>query len=217
MNFLSSNRKDVDFNAFQKLTSGKVIIDMNPNAALTFLYLEGSYKVNNNGDGDGDGVGDGDKTKDQPLALTDLQKRCVDSFINSNLERPESNEFRKFVIKKIMMKYPLVLESYLDKTFDSFRKTKNENCKLSSRVEELEGKSRVMKKRKREEEHSNRTRVLAVLREYDNGGDQGVSVDTCVQRLRDMSISKIRQVLELLSDDGDIFSTVNENYFKVVS
>jgi replication factor A2 len=60
---------------------------------------------------------------------------------------------------------------------------------------------------------SQKNRVLALLREHDRG-EEGVSIQLCVQMLPDMSEAEIRKAVEMLSEDGDIYSTIDENHYK---
>jgi replication factor A2 len=59
-----------------------------------------------------------------------------------------------------------------------------------------------------------RHRVLSIIQEHDNDSEEGVSVDTCIQFLQDIPPDEIRKALELLSEEGSIYSTVNESCFK---
>lgn len=61
----------------------------------------------------------------------------------------------------------------------------------------------------------NKNRVLEILQRYNNESEEGVSIDRCVQELPDMSESEIRAAAELLSEEGQVYSTINENSFKV--
>jgi len=58
-----------------------------------------------------------------------------------------------------------------------------------------------------------RERVLHFLRENDS--ETGASIDVCIQQLSDIAESDIRQAAEHLSEEGQIYSTINESYFKV--
>jgi replication factor A2 len=59
-----------------------------------------------------------------------------------------------------------------------------------------------------------RQRILALIQEHDDDSEEGVSVDTCIQFLSDIPQAEIRRTLELLSEEGSIYSTVNESCFK---
>mmetsp|Transcript_16165 Transcript_16165/g.40537 ORF Transcript_16165/g.40537 Transcript_16165/m.40537 type:complete len:270 (-) Transcript_16165:1073-1882(-) len=58
-----------------------------------------------------------------------------------------------------------------------------------------------------------RDRVLQFLRENDS--ETGASIDVCIQQLSGVAESDIRQAAEHLSEEGQIYSTINESYFKV--
>ena len=60
---------------------------------------------------------------------------------------------------------------------------------------------------------STKERVLQFLRENDS--ETGASIDACIQQLRDVAEADIRQAAEHLSEEGQIYSTINESYFKV--
>ena len=57
-------------------------------------------------------------------------------------------------------------------------------------------------------------RILALIQEHDDDSEEGVSIDTCIQFLSDIPEAEIRRTLELLSEEGSIYSTVNESCFK---
>mmetsp|Transcript_13921 Transcript_13921/g.39086 ORF Transcript_13921/g.39086 Transcript_13921/m.39086 type:complete len:273 (+) Transcript_13921:143-961(+) len=57
-------------------------------------------------------------------------------------------------------------------------------------------------------------RVLRFLRENDEG-EMGVSIDSCIEQMKDIAESDIREAAENLSEEGQIYSTINESYFKV--
>ncbi|KAG7353801.1 replication factor A [Nitzschia inconspicua] len=63
------------------------------------------------------------------------------------------------------------------------------------------------------EEDARRNRVFLVFKENDNG-EVGASVDLCVQLLPDMSEAEIRKHLESLSEEGNLYSTIDENHYK---
>jgi replication factor A2 len=63
---------------------------------------------------------------------------------------------------------------------------------------------------------SRKNRLMAVMQQHDSG-EEGVSVDTCVRLLPDMSEGDIRKLIEILSEDGSVYSTINENHFKVAA
>jgi len=56
-------------------------------------------------------------------------------------------------------------------------------------------------------------RVLQFLR--DNDSETGASIDVCIQQLHGVSETEIRQAAEYLSEEGQIYSTINESFFKV--
>ena len=56
-------------------------------------------------------------------------------------------------------------------------------------------------------------RVLKFLRENDS--ETGASIETCIQQMSDVAEADIRQAAEHLSEEGQIYSTINESFFKV--
>lgn len=56
-------------------------------------------------------------------------------------------------------------------------------------------------------------RVLQFLRENDS--ETGASIDVCIQQLKDIAEADIREAAEFLSEEGQIYSTINESFFKV--
>jgi len=56
-------------------------------------------------------------------------------------------------------------------------------------------------------------RVLQFLR--DNDSETGAPIEDCIRQLSDVAESDIRQAAEHLSEEGQIYSTINENFFKV--
>lgn len=63
------------------------------------------------------------------------------------------------------------------------------------------------------DDNSTKERVLQFLRENDS--ETGASIDVCIQQLNDIAESDIRQAAENLSEEGQIYSTINESFFKV--
>jgi len=63
------------------------------------------------------------------------------------------------------------------------------------------------------EADSTKERVLQFLRENDS--ETGASIDVCIQQLNDIAEADIRQAAENLSEEGQIYSTINESFFKV--
>lgn len=58
-----------------------------------------------------------------------------------------------------------------------------------------------------------KNRVLAIFQDHDRG-EEGASVALCVQMLTDMSEGEIRKHVEVLSEEGNIYSTIDENHYK---
>eukprot|EP00536_Pseudo-nitzschia_multiseries_P003635 jgi/Psemu1/252815/estExt_Genewise1Plus.C_570022 len=58
-------------------------------------------------------------------------------------------------------------------------------------------------------------RILQFLREHDNESEAGVSIDSCIAQMKDVAESDIREAAENLSEEGQIYSTINESFFKV--
>ena len=56
-------------------------------------------------------------------------------------------------------------------------------------------------------------RILQFLRENDS--ETGASIDACIQQLHDIPEADIRQAADHLSEEGQIYSTINESFFKV--
>jgi len=63
------------------------------------------------------------------------------------------------------------------------------------------------------DDNSTKERVLQFLR--DNDSETGASIDVCIQQLNDIAESEIRKAAENLSEEGQIYSTINESFFKV--
>lgn len=60
---------------------------------------------------------------------------------------------------------------------------------------------------------STKERVLKFLRENDS--ETGASIDVCIQQLNDIAEADIRRAANDLSEEGQIYSTINESFFKV--
>jgi len=60
---------------------------------------------------------------------------------------------------------------------------------------------------------STKERVLQFLRENDS--ETGASIDACIQQLSDIAEADIRRAADDLSEEGQIYSTINESFFKV--
>lgn len=56
-------------------------------------------------------------------------------------------------------------------------------------------------------------RVLQFLRENDS--ETGASIEACIQQLKDIAETDIRNAADNLSEEGQIYSTINESFFKV--
>jgi replication factor A2 len=64
-----------------------------------------------------------------------------------------------------------------------------------------------------DDKNSIKERVLQFLRENDS--ETGASIDVCIQQLNDIAEADIRQAADHLSEEGQIYSTINESFFKV--
>ena len=58
-------------------------------------------------------------------------------------------------------------------------------------------------------------RVLQILRDNGNDSEEGVSIVRCIEGLTDFPEADIRQAVESLSEEGVVYSTIDENFFKV--
>lgn len=58
-------------------------------------------------------------------------------------------------------------------------------------------------------------RVLQFLRQHDNDSETGVPIELCIEQMKDVSQAAIREAAEGLSEEGQIYSTINESFFKV--
>lgn len=58
-------------------------------------------------------------------------------------------------------------------------------------------------------------RVYAIMRDNDNGSEEGISIEQTIQFLPDIPQAEIRKVVSVLSEEGQIYSTVSESHFKV--
>ena len=65
------------------------------------------------------------------------------------------------------------------------------------------------------QDSSTKDRVLQFLRQHDNESETGVSIDLCIEQMKDIAEADIRVAAENLSEEGQIYSTINESYFKV--
>jgi replication factor A2 len=63
---------------------------------------------------------------------------------------------------------------------------------------------------------SKKNRLIAVMQQYDQG-EEGVSVDLCVQMLPDLSKPEILKLIEMLSEEGSVYSTISESHFKAAA
>jgi len=62
---------------------------------------------------------------------------------------------------------------------------------------------------------TNKDRVLELMQRLNSDTEEGTSVQQCISELPDMPEADIRQALNLLSEEGQLYSTINENQFKI--
>jgi len=62
---------------------------------------------------------------------------------------------------------------------------------------------------------ANKDRVLEVMHRLSDDSEAGTSIQQCIAELPDMSEVDIRQAVNLLSEEGQLYSTINENQFKI--
>lgn len=60
-----------------------------------------------------------------------------------------------------------------------------------------------------------RQQVFGVMRENDDGSEEGISIQQCIQFLPDIPEADIRKIVSLLSEEGQIYSTISEDHYKV--
>jgi replication factor A2 len=58
-------------------------------------------------------------------------------------------------------------------------------------------------------------RIYATMRDNDNGSEEGISIEQTIQLLPDVQQVEIRKIVTILSEEGQIYSTVSENHYKV--
>ena len=98
--YIVKNTKEINDDAFRTLTHGKVLPTFHPTAAIILLREERRRGLDRNNVVDGqqenDDVDDNssDDDNDDDNVLTNLQKRCVDSFDSANLENADNKELR---------------------------------------------------------------------------------------------------------------------------
>lgn len=63
--------------------------------------------------------------------------------------------------------------------------------------------------------NSLRARVLNFVKASDDGTDAGCHIQDCVKGLNDFPEAEIRRTMEQLAEDGDVYSTISEDHFKV--
>mmetsp|Transcript_36630 Transcript_36630/g.41206 ORF Transcript_36630/g.41206 Transcript_36630/m.41206 type:complete len:289 (-) Transcript_36630:1187-2053(-) len=62
---------------------------------------------------------------------------------------------------------------------------------------------------------TNKDRVLELMQRLNSDTEEGTSVEQCIAELPNMSEPDIRQALNTLSEEGCLYSTINENCFKL--
>jgi replication factor A2 len=60
-----------------------------------------------------------------------------------------------------------------------------------------------------------RSQVMNVMQRLNNDGEEGTSVQQCVAELPGLSEADVRDVINLLSEEGSLYSTTDENHFKL--
>jgi replication factor A2 len=65
------------------------------------------------------------------------------------------------------------------------------------------------------EDNSIKQQVLAIMQQHDNDSEEGVTIAMCVQMLPGVPEAEIRKAAEMLSEEGCVYSTINETSFKV--
>jgi replication factor A2 len=63
--------------------------------------------------------------------------------------------------------------------------------------------------------NSLKERVLNFIKTSDDGTDAGCHIDQCVKGISDAPEAEIRKTMEQLAEDGDVYSTISEDHFKV--
>jgi replication factor A2 len=63
--------------------------------------------------------------------------------------------------------------------------------------------------------NSLKERVLNFIKTCDDGTDAGCHIDQCVKGISDAPEAEIRKTMEQLAEDGDVYSTISEDHFKV--
>lgn len=58
-------------------------------------------------------------------------------------------------------------------------------------------------------------RIYAIMRDNDNGSEEGISIEQTIQFLPNVPQAEIRKIVTILSEEGQIYSTVSESHFKV--
>eukprot|EP00980_Cylindrotheca_fusiformis_P020708 scaffold7738_cov133-Cylindrotheca_fusiformis.AAC.17 len=66
-------------------------------------------------------------------------------------------------------------------------------------------------------DNSLKARLLTFIKNSDDGTDAGCNIDDCIKSFSDVPEPEIRRMMEQLSEDGDIYSTVSEFHYKVAS
>eukprot|EP00532_Pseudo-nitzschia_australis_P016949 CAMPEP_0168247294 /NCGR_PEP_ID=MMETSP0141_2-20121125/814_1 /TAXON_ID=44445 /ORGANISM="Pseudo-nitzschia australis, Strain 10249 10 AB" /LENGTH=237 /DNA_ID=CAMNT_0008183057 /DNA_START=204 /DNA_END=918 /DNA_ORIENTATION=- len=121
------NDIDVTYNAIQQLTSKAVLPAIDPEAASILLSVEQKYSKDSAEDNYDKNNRGGDTTNDHggdQEQMTDLQQRCVDALVESNLENCEKKQLRHRAIRE-RTKTPIVIESYLEQILASLKLTKS--------------------------------------------------------------------------------------------
>ena len=60
-----------------------------------------------------------------------------------------------------------------------------------------------------------RSQVMNVMQRLNNDGEEGTSVQQCIAELPGLSEADVRSVINLLSEEGSLYSTTDENHFKL--
>ena len=57
-------------------------------------------------------------------------------------------------------------------------------------------------------------RVMQIIQQNSGNGEEGMNVSVCFDAMPDLPQSDIRKLINELAEEGSIYSTINEDYFK---
>jgi len=133
-NFLENNDNSsaVDFDSFEKLTGEKILPYVDANAALVLLKEEQKYvssEIHISEDSK-------DGEQEEPLVITNLQDRCLESLVEAKLGLNINKELRHRATK-VMTLLPRVMEMYLNKkTLHLYVKKQAKQNQLEQQLQE---------------------------------------------------------------------------------